>query len=176
MKQSLLWAGLLIAAVWPGSYAAAQGIKIGFIDAQSILEKTEEGKRVKSNLEEYLKPRQKITDQIEEELRGMEEELNRQASVLSPEARKSKEEEFRRKLAQYQRRIMELNQEIQSKKVDALKAFNQKLEEAVGQIARKEGYTFVFDKNLEGGALIFAEDRFDLTPQVIEQVDKNAKR
>jgi outer membrane protein len=153
----------------------AEGLKIGYIDAQKILETSKEGKQIKTKMEDYLKPRQKIIDDQKEDLKKFEEELNRQASVLSAEARKAKEEDFRKRLSDYQRRAMELNDEVQNKKLDVLKEFNRRLEEAVRQIAEKEGYTFVFDKNAEGGALVFARDAYDLTSKVIDQVDKNAK-
>jgi outer membrane protein len=175
MKRGFLfWGGLLALSALAQLSWGAEGIKIGFIDAQKVLENSKAGKQVKSRMEDYLKPRQKIIDDQKDELRRLEEDLNRQASVLSPDAKKAKEEDFRKKLSDYQRRAMELNDEVQSKKLDVLKEFNKKLEEAARQIAEKEGYTFVFDKNADGGSLVYARDTYDLTAKVIEQVDKNA--
>jgi outer membrane protein len=174
MKRGFLFGVLLVLSALAQLSWGAEGIKVGFIDAQKVLESSKEGKRVKTSMEEYLKPRQKIIDDQKDELRRLEEDLNRQASVLSADAKKVKEEDFRKKLSDYQRRAMELNDEVQSKKLDVLKEFNKKLEQAVRQIAEKEGYTFVFDKNADGGSLVYARDTYDLTSKVIEQVDKNA--
>ena len=175
MKRGFLFWGALFALSSLAQLSwGAEGIKIGFIDAQKVLENSKTGKQVKSRMEDYLKPRQKIIDDQKDELRRLEEDLNRQASVLSPDAKKAKEEDFRKKLSDYQKRAMELNDEVQSKKLEVLKDFNKKLEEAAGQIAEKEGYTFVFDKNADGGSLVYARDTYDLTDKVIEQVDKNA--
>jgi len=175
MRKGLFWGLIALIALPAVSALGAEGYKIGFIDAQKVLETSKEGKRVKASMEDYLKPRQKIIDDQKDELRRLEEDLSRQSSVLSADAKRSKEEDFRKKVADYQRRAMELNDEVQSKKLDVLKDFNKKLEEAVRQIAEKDGYTFIFDKNNDGGALVFARDSYDLTAQVIEQVDKNAK-
>jgi len=175
MKKGVL-GGLMLAVLIPAiSGWAAEGYKFGFVDAQKVLENSKEGKRVKAGMEDYLKPRQKIIDDQKEELRKIEEDLSRQSSVLSAEAKRTKEEDFRKRLADYQRRAMELNEEVQAKKLDVLKDFNHKLEEAVRQIAEKEGFTFVFDKNSEGGALVYARENYDLTARVIDQVDKNGK-
>jgi outer membrane protein len=175
MKRGVLFWGVLLALFALAQLSwGAEGIKIGFIDAQKVLENSKTGKQVKSRMEEYLKPRQKIIDDQKDELRRLEEDLNRQTSVLSPEAKKAKEEDFRKKLSDYQKRAMELNDEVQSKKLEVLKDFNKKLEEAARQIAEKEGFTFVFDKNADGGSLVYARDNYDLTDKVIEQVDKNA--
>lgn len=158
--------------VFTSGWTYAEGLKVAFIDAQKILENSKEGKRVKSTVEEYVKSRQKIIDLEEQDLKQAEEDLNRQASVLSPDAKKVKQDDFQKKLMEYQKKAAELNKEVQGKKLDSLKDFNKKLEEAVKQIADKEGYSFVLDKGSDGGALVYAKDTFDITPKVIEQVDR----
>lgn len=150
----------------------AQNLKVGFVDAQKVLESSKEGKRVKTNMEEYVKSRQKIIDLEETELKQLEEDLTRQGALLSPEAKKVKQDDFQKKLMEYQKRATDLNKEVQGKKFDTLRDFNKKLEEAVRQIAEKEGYTFVLDKNGEGGSVLYAKESFDITPKVIEQVDR----
>lgn len=154
----------------------AQNLKVGFVDAQKVLESSKEGKRVKTNMEEYVKSRQKIIDLEETELKQLEEDLTRQAALLSAEAKKVKQDDFQKKLMEYQKKATELNKEVQGKKFDTLREFNKKLEEAVKQIAEKEGYTFVLDKNAEGGSVIYAKETFDITPKVIEQVDRTATK
>src|SRR5579884_1126761 len=172
MRKFLLCSWVVITVVMSGT-AFAQNVKFGFVDAQKVLEISKEGKRVKANMEEYVKSRQKIIDLEEQELKQLEDDLTRQGGVLSPEAKKVKQDDFQKKLMEYQKKATELNKEVQGKKLSTLQEFNKKLEEAVKQIAEKEGYTFVLDKNAEGGAVIYAKDTFDITSKVIEQVDKN---
>ncbi|MFY9270211.1 MAG: OmpH family outer membrane protein [Candidatus Manganitrophaceae bacterium] len=154
----------------------AQTLKIGVIDAQKILEGSKEGKRVKANMEEFVKSRQNIIDLEEKELKQIEEDLTRQGALLSPEAKKVKQDDFQKRLVEYQKRATELNKEVQGKKFDTLRDFNKKLEEAVKQVAEKEGYTFVFDKNAEGGGVLYAKETFDITAKVTEQIDKNGTK
>ena len=156
--------------------AYAENLKFAFIDAQKVLESTKEGKKMKGTMEEYVKSRQKIIDLEEQELKQIEEELTRQGSLLSPEAKKVKQDNFQKKLMEYQKRAADLSKEVQGKKFEALKDFNKKLEEAVKLIAEKEGYTFVLDKNTDGGVVVYAKESFDITPKVIEQVDRVATK
>lgn len=178
MKREVFFGSIMVFFLLGTTAWGAEGIKIGFIDAQKVLDTSKEGAKVKISMEEYLSPRQKIINQFEVELKDLEEELSRQASVLSPEAKRMKEEDLRRKFAGYQRRSMELSKEIETKRDDTLKKFNQRLEEAVREIAEKEGYAFVFvfDKNGKAGALVYASETFDLTSRVIAHLDKNVKQ
>ena len=176
MKKLLLSSWVVLFVMISGTSFAQNNMKFGFVDAQKVLENSKEGKRVKANMEEFVKSRQKIIDLEEQELKQAEEDLTRQGALLSPEAKKVKQDDFQKKLMDYQKKATELNKEVQGKKFDTLHDFNKKLEEAVKQIAEKEGYTFVLDRNAEGGSLIYAKDSFDITSKVIEQVDRNATK
>lgn len=172
MRKLLLCSWVILFAMTGTAFA--QNVKFGFVDAQKVLESSKEGKRVKANMEEFVKSRQKIIDLEEQELKQLEEDLVRQGALLSPEAKKVKQDDFQKKLMEYQKKATDLNKEVQGKKFDTLRDFNKRLEEAVRQIAEKEGYTFVLDKNSEGGSVIYAKETFDITPKVIEQVDRIA--
>jgi len=167
----VLMIGLLF-FIQGGAYAESP--KIGFIDAQKILEESKEGKRIKAVMEEFVKSRQKIIDLDEEELKKLEDDFTKQSPVLSADARKAKEEEFQKKMASYQKRSATLNKEVQEKKMEGLKEFNDKLEAVVKQIAEKEGYQFIFDRNEQGGTVVYANASYDITPKIIEQIDKPA--
>jgi outer membrane protein len=167
---------VVISALLAGGTAYTETLKIGFVDAQKVLESSKEGKRVRGTMEEYVKSRQKIIDLEEQELKQIEEDLNRQGSLLSAEAKKVKQDNFQKKLVEYQKRAADLNKEVQGKKFESLKDFNKKLEEAVKLIAEKEGYTFVLDRNTDGGVVVYSRESYDITPKVIEQVDRVAAK
>ncbi|MEO2055584.1 MAG: OmpH family outer membrane protein [Nitrospira sp.] len=172
MRKSLFYLVVVLLFVQSGR-AFADSEKIGFVNAQKVLEISKEGKSVQEKMEEYVTTRQKVIDLEERELKQLEEDLTRQGSLLSPEAKKVKQVEFQRKLIEYQNKARELNAEVQKKKVESLRKFNKKLELAVKAIAEQEGYFVVFDKNNEGGTVIFSSESNDITPQVIEKLDGN---
>jgi outer membrane protein len=154
--------------------AGAENIKIGTIDAQKILDKTKAGKKAKATLEEFVKSRQKIIDLEEQDIKSLEDELAKQGSVLSEEAKKDKQETFQRKMQDYQNKVAELSKEVQNKKKEVLEDFNRTLEEIVKNIAEKEGYSIILDRNTEGGVLVYAKDSLDLTDRVVQEFDKRA--
>lgn len=151
---------------------AADAVKIGYVDAQKILDNTKAGKKSKEGMEEFVKSRQKIIDLDESEIKQLQDDLQRQGAVLSPDARREKEDSLQRKVAEYQRRAGEMNKEVQSKKKEVLDKFNADLEGIVKKVAERGGYSFVIDRNAEGGVLLYAKASFDLTDEVVKEFEK----
>ena len=164
---------LLVWMVWIVPVVqAAEPVKIGYVDAQKVLDNTKAGKKSKESVEEFLKSRQKIIDLDESEIKQLQDDLARQAAVLSPDARREKEESLQRKGMDYQRRAGEMNKEVQVKKREVLDKFNKDLESIVKKVAERAGYSFVIDRNAEGGVLLYAKESFDLTEEVVKEFEK----
>jgi outer membrane protein len=164
---------LLIGLLATAGSGAAQEMKIGFLDAQKVLSQTKEGVRIRETLDAFVKARQELIDLEERELKRMKEELDQQGILLSKEALVVKQNEMEEAFGRYQRKASELKREVQDKQVSSLNAFNQKLEAATRDIAEKEGYGFILDKNGERGAVIYGRESFNITAKVIDQMDKH---
>lgn len=170
-KQFIVFAAITISLLFVKSALSAD-TKIGYINAIKIFETTKSGKKDKAVLEDYIKARQKIVDQEEDEIKKLEEELTRQGSVLSSDAKKEKETIFQKKLSVYQKKAVDLNREIQEKKTEVLKEFNKVLEDVVKKVAEREGYQIVFDKNPDIGTVVYITESMDLSQKVVEEMDK----
>lgn len=172
MKRFILTTVVLLGlTAWTTAGWAEGTTKIAFLDAQKVLDGTKAGQLAKKTMEEYRDSRQKIIDMEEDEIKKLQDELGRQQAVLDDAARKDREEKLQRKLMAYQQRVGEFSRELDGKKRDVLLDFNKGMIEAVEKIAKDKGYSFVFDKNAEGGVLLFAEGSFDITDEVIKVYD-----
>ena len=94
--------------------------------------------------------------------------------MLSPEAQKEKQDTLQRKYLTYQKRAGELTKEVQDRRTEVLKDFNRKLVQAVQQVAERDGYTMVLDKEAEGGVVLFAKETMNLTDPVVKELDRIA--
>jgi outer membrane protein len=168
----IVWSVVVVMMGWSAG-VSAQALKIGVIDAQAVLDRSKIGQQSKGALEVYVKSRQQIIDLDEEELRGLEEELRKQGTVLSPEAQREKQETLQRKLISYQKRASELNKEVQDRRTEVLKQFNAEMTKAVAKVAKRDGFTLVLDREQEGGVVLFAQEKMDVTENVIVELDKN---
>ncbi|MFQ5543801.1 MAG: OmpH family outer membrane protein [Nitrospiria bacterium] len=173
MKKVFIYSMMTVFLSFTGM-ASAESVKIGFVDAQHLLETSVLGKETQKKVEEYVKSRQKIVELEEKNLRELEEELRSQADLLTEEAKKVKQSEFQSKVLDFQKRARDLNQEVQNKKVSSLREFNGKMEVAIKVVAEKEDYLFVLDKNNEGGSVLYSKAALDITDKVLAQLDKDA--
>ncbi|MFQ5730016.1 MAG: OmpH family outer membrane protein, partial [Waddliaceae bacterium] len=92
MKRIIFYCAVILLIT--GGTSFSDSLKVGFVEAQKVLENSQEGKQVQEKMEAFVQSRQTIIDLEEKELRELEEELNRQVSLLSPEAKRVKQEEF----------------------------------------------------------------------------------
>lgn len=167
MGWILAWTFLTVATA-----LSADSIKIGYVDAQKVLDTTQAGKKVKESMQEFVKSRQKIVDLDESEIKQLQDDLAKQSAVLSGEARREKEDAVQRKFMEYQRRAGEMTKEVQAKNKEVQERFSKDLEGVVKKVAERSGYTVVIDKNAEGGVLLYAKESLDLTDEVIKEFEK----
>src|SRR3989442_15400325 len=153
MKPSSMVLGVVIAlatVLWAPAWGAE--IKIGVVDSQKVFEGAKLGKKAKETLEEYVRTRQKIVTDYEDDIKKMEDELAKQGAVLSPEAKKDKEEALRHKFTDYQRRTSQLQQEVQVKRKEILDEFQKNVEQVARGIADKENFSLIMAKRENGAA------------------------
>ncbi len=75
-------------------------------------------------------------------------------------------------LQQMQQNLTELQysseQELAKKRDELYKPILKQIDQAIGNVAKREGFTHVLDAS--AGALVYSEDRFDITPLVLRHL------
>lgn len=150
----------------------SEDLKIGYVNAQKVLDESLPGQKIKESLNAYVQTRQKIVDLEEEELRKLQEEITKQQDILTPEAKKDKEELFQRRFMEYQQKVGELQREIQQRRTEKLEEFNNKLAKVTGKIGKEEGYLLILN-NLDVNIILYAKPSIDLTDRVIAEMNKD---
>jgi outer membrane protein len=165
-------AGTAPAAAPAVKVSSVNGVRIGVVDPQKVLEETDAGKRAKDSLSNFMKNRQSLIELEEKELKRMEEDIIKQASILSASARREREEQFRRRAIEFQQKANELNREIQEKQKEVLEAFREKVERIVAKVAQQMGLLVVMEKG-RGGPTVYNDSALDISPQVIEEFNRS---
>lgn len=162
---------VLMGLSWGTMGFAAEKSKVGFVDAQEVLDKTQAGQKARGMLEEYVKSRLKILDLDLQEIKMIEEEFRKQKDVLSQEALKTKQEDYQKKALKYEKLSVRLNREIQEKQVEVLKIFHKRLRDVLKKLAESQGYLMILDR-AEGGVVLYSQGEMDLTEKAVEEYDK----
>jgi len=167
-RVALVFLAVLVFTGAGSVYAEEQ--RVGWINAQQVLDETHAGKAIKERVEAYRDSRQAVIDLEEEDIKALEAKLTQQMPLLSEDAQREKQIEFKRKLDRYQKKVMELSQELQDKKLDLLEEFNAVLTAALKKIAKAEGYSYIFDYGGES-TLLYGDPALNLTDKIKAELD-----
>ena len=104
----------------------------------------------------------------------MVDELEKQRLILSDKALEEKQRLISEKSNALQSLVLQYQQELQAKDQELTKSIINEVSGIVEEIARREGFVLVLEKN-EGGVL-YARDTLDITDKVLREYDKRVKR
>jgi outer membrane protein len=155
------------------SGAARAEAKFGYVDLQRALLEVDEGRAAKGRLQAMLEQKQKDLDKEQDGLRKEKELLDKQASAMSEETRIQKQTDLQKKLYDLAQRWEKGKAEMAQKERTELQSIFQKMDPIIGQIAEREGFTMVFEKNDSG--LVYAPASLDLTNELVRRYNDQYK-
>ena len=182
--------GLIVATFVVGLSLAgmvqAQGVKIGVVDLQAVLDSSVRGKAAKERLKELgdqlqkeIQAKREFKERKEEELQNLRSEIQRQGLVLSEQARMGKEEEFRKSIRELRRFIDDTNkfiddatQEFREKEVRETQLLLVDIREVVQEVGASGQYTFILEGNDTATLVLFIDPAVDLTEEIIQRFDQ----
>ena len=184
-KLGLLMTTLVVSLSLAGM-VQAQGIRIGVVDLQAVLDGSVRGKAAKERLKELgdqlqreIQAKREFKERKEEELQNLRGEIQRQGLVLSEQARMGKEEEFRKSIRELQRFIHDTNnfiddatQEFREKEVRETQLLLVDIRDVVREVAASGEYTLVLEGNDSAALVLYVDPAVDLTEDVIQRFDQ----
>ena len=164
----------------------AQGVKIGVVDLQAVLDGSVRGKAAKERLKELgdqlqkeIQAKREFKERKEEELQNLRGEIQRQGLVLSEQARMGKEEEFRKSIRELRRFIDDTNkfiddatQEFREKEVRETQLLLVDIRDVVREVGSSGQYTFIMEGNDSATLVLYIDPAVDLTEDVIQRFDQ----
>ena len=189
MRGYGLWVLVLGIAIGLGSVErvqAQQGLKVGVVDLQAVLDNSARGKAAKDRLkdlsvklQEEIKVKREFKDKREEELQRLRTEIRSQGLVLSESARVAKEEDFRNKIRELKRFIDDTNrfiedstQEFREREVRETQLLLAEIRKIVAEIGKQENYSLILEGNENAAVVLYFTKTIDLTPKVTQRYDQ----
>ena len=184
-KLGLLTTTLVVSLCLAGM-VDAQGIRIGVVDLQAVLDGSVRGKAAKERLKELgdqlqreIQAKREFKERKEEELQNLRGEIQRQGLVLSEQARMGKEEEFRKSIRELKRFIDDTNnfiddatQEFREKEVRETQLLLVDIRDVVREVADSGQYTVILEGNDSAALVLYIDPAADLTEEVIQRFDQ----
>ena len=162
---------ILLAGVGFSSTAAAEDLKIGYVDLHEALNEIPEGKEAKKRLRQDYKAKQEKLNQKQKEVKKLKEELQSQSMALSDEAKRKKQKQLQKKMQELQQTYMELQRDLSKKEAKETKDIFEKMRSIVKEIAEEKNYDLVLEKSKS--SVLYGKEKMDLTGELIERLKKD---
>lgn len=169
MKTSKLFTALAILLATSITSAATE-TKIGIVDVPKAIQSTAEGKKIKKQLEEEYNKRKADLEKKVKDIQTMQTDFDKKSLVLSEDARNKKQQEIDAEKSKYMELREKNMQDLAKKDRELSEPMIKKLNDVIGKLAAKEGFTLILHKNDQN--LVWAAKETDVTDEVIKSLDK----
>jgi outer membrane protein len=170
VNKAILLFGLANALFW-GSAAQAEPVKIGVVDIDQAISSTEEGKAAR---EEFARKQRDAEGQLQpmyERYKELEDELKAKKFVLSDEALFQKQLDLAEIRNQIQNKMKELEGQLKVDQKRLEGPLTAKLVNIIEEIGKSKGFTMILRRGTPG--VLYTREALDITDLVIEKY--NAK-
>lgn len=161
--NKILKVGSLI-AVMMFAVISVQAQKFGYINSQAILAEMPDVKQAEANLEALQKQLEKRLqdglNKLQQDYITVQQKVER--GELSPKQQEEEAKKLQDRQAQLQKDEQEMVQQIQKKRADELNPILEKVNNAIAEVAKENGYQFIFEQ----GALLYFEESQDVSDLV----------
>jgi len=148
---------------------------VGIVDSQKIFSTyagaVDAGKELEAENQKWAQELQ----QLDDELKRQREELERQRLLLSEARRQEREQEIGALTGQIKKFREDKwgeNGEYFRKQQELMRPVIERINRAINQIAEEDKYDLILD-TVQGNVL-YARERFDITPEVIDLLESEA--
>lgn len=160
MKISLLLFAFVALTV------SVQAQKFGYINSQLIMSEMSQVKEMNANLESLQKVLQKkgqdMVKNLQSDFQAVQVKVER--GELSPQQQETEAkrlEDEQKKIGDFEK---DMQQQLAKKQQTLMTPILEKVNKAIEDVAKENGYTMIFDSS--AGVLLYAEEEADLSAQV----------
>ena len=162
---------LLLLTMAAGGFAQ----KFGYINSDFILNDFEDFKEAQSKLEVEGRKLEQQYYNMAARLDSMQQEYERQKFLMTEANRNTKEADMQRlaqEIQQFQVQKLGPQGEFYQKQQHLADPVLKKINDAIKKVGDEGGYDFIFDT--VAGNVLYAQDKYDLTERILEELRKGS--
>lgn len=176
-RDAAVAAAVLSAAWWlltPALAQAPQAGRVGYVDLQRILARSQAGVQAREQIEKEKAVMQKQVDSQKGEYDRLRDELEKKGQLLSPDARREKQEALERKTRDIRRLLDDLEKELQKKEQNMGAKILRDLEGIFTRVGKDRGYAMIVERRQAG--VVYGAPDADVTEDVIKAFDDEMRK
>jgi outer membrane protein len=152
------------------SVCTAETLKVGVFDLKKIMTESKTVQGYRHKIDNDLLPKKKAFAAKQEAGRQMEERLKKEGASMATSDRRTLEEKLSSDIRDLKRMKEDFDAELQKIDRDLTQKAFEEINKVVKDIAVKESFTIIFEKNAAG--IVFLKEGTDITEKVIKAYDK----
>lgn len=154
------------------SFIKAQ-LKIGFVDSDTIMDKFPDAQDARQKLDALIQDWQAELAKLEGNWKTKYDDYEKRKLIMSDQIRAEAEAELIRlekQIADYRDKKFGANGELFQKQDEIMKPVQNKVFNAIKDVAKEKDFDFIFDRSGDI-MLLFAKDEHDVTALVLEKLN-----
>lgn len=168
----LLWM-VAAAAILTSEFVRAQA-KIGYVDSETIIQQLPEAQDAQRQLDGIVAEWQIESQKMQSEWERKYEDYDKKKLIMTDQTRAETERqlmELDKKIAAYRNEKFGQNGEMFKKQDELMKPVQDRVFNAIQDVALEEDYDFVFDKSGDI-LLLYTNEEYDLTQKVLSRLQE----
>jgi len=149
----------------------SEEIKIVYVDVQSILEKSNVGKKAFDNLNDLIKKKKSNFVEIENQLKSEENEILKQKNILSENELNTKITDFQNKINDFNLKKQQFTKEVNDQRLNITNNLLKSLNLILSDYASKNEISIILQKK----NIIIGKSTLDVTKDVLKIFNENIK-
>ncbi len=156
---------LLMALLLVAGPAAAQQLRIGYVDMKVVLDRAPQVLAGRDQLDLEFRPRNDAIEFQEKQMKIMQERL--QKGDIAEAARTRLERELRETRRNINRQKEDLRDELSFRRTEEVQKLEEQINQAVERIAHDNGYDLILSS-----PVIYADPSLDITQLILDQLQQ----
>jgi outer membrane protein len=160
-----------------GAVAAPAQSKIGHINSEAIMQALPEAADAQKTLDGLVSQWEAELQKMQADWKRKYDDFDKKKLILTDQARADQERDLRaldQAIQDYRNKKFGQNGELFQKQNDVMKPIQNKIFLILEDIAKDEGYDYIFDKSGQI-LLLYANDKNDLTSKVLQRMQSFGK-
>ncbi len=147
-------------------------LKIGYVDSDAIMDNLPDAQDAKQKLNSIVQDWQTELNKLQNEWKTKYDDYDKRKLIMTDQTRAETEAELvklEQQVTDYREKKFGTNGELFQKQDELMKPVQNKVFNAIQDVAKDEDLDFVFDKSGDV-LLLFAKDQYDITTQVMDKL------
>jgi outer membrane protein len=166
MKKILVLAGILTAAACMPVFAQ---MKLAYFNSEAVMKQLPDAQDAQRQLDKLVADWQGDLSKMQEEWKQKFDEYDKRKLIMTDKRRADAEKELReldQKIVEYRNQKFGQNGDLFNKQNELMKPVQDRIFKAVQDVAKEDGYDYVFDKSSDV-LLMYTNEKYDLTQKIL---------